>query len=103
MSPVIEVNALEISVPELNLHYELSRHPIQALGSIAGREFFFIAKHGQWDFEMANDLNELPSDVSGIPVFRVQSACSFAESLEDGQILDILKCCAQTYLATRRK
>jgi hypothetical protein len=43
--------------------------PVQALGAVNGREFYFRARHNEWTFEIARDSGSaLPSD-GGPPGF----------------------------------
>jgi hypothetical protein len=57
------------SVPDLGIEYDLwGEYPVQALGQIRGREFYFRAKHSEWEFEVADADGVLPSD-GGKPEF----------------------------------
>ena len=54
----------------LGLDYEICGHaPLQALGTVAGREFFFHARNDGWSFEVALENGDLPSDVGADAVF----------------------------------
>ena len=51
------------SVPDLGIEYDLwGQYPVQASGEIRGREFYFRAKHYEWEFEVADASGVLPSD-----------------------------------------
>ena len=57
------------SIPDLGIEYELwGAYPVQALGTIRGREFYFHAKYHEWEFEVADARGVLPSD-GGNPEF----------------------------------
>lgn len=54
----------------LQLEYEIwGSAPVQALGTVLGREFYFRSRHDEWSFEVALENGELPSDVGVEPVF----------------------------------
>jgi hypothetical protein len=36
--------------------------PVQALGTVLGRDLYFRARHNLWSFEIADHKGELPSD-----------------------------------------
>jgi hypothetical protein len=56
---------------QFGLKYELwGEAPVQALGTISGREFHFLSRHSEWEFEVANEQGKLPSDVREPPVFH---------------------------------
>ena len=55
----------------LGLAYEIwGAAPLQALGTVGDREFYFRARHTEWEFEVALENGDLPSDVGAEPVFR---------------------------------
>jgi hypothetical protein len=57
------------SVPDLGIEYNLwGEYPVQAMGEVRGREFYFRAKHDEWEFEVADASGVLPSD-GGKPEF----------------------------------
>ena len=84
----------------LKLEYEIDDGPpIQALGTIAGREFYFHSKHSNWSFEVANDLGDLPTDVGGESVFHLQSRHNNAGRMPLGEACEIVERCAEFFLA----
>ncbi len=47
----------------MQLEYELwGNEPVQALGTIAGKELYFHAKYDEWEFEVAHEGDKFPSD-----------------------------------------
>jgi hypothetical protein len=60
----------KVSDSLLQLDYEIwGEAPLQALGKIADREFYFRCRHNEWSFEVALENGDLPSDVGAKPVF----------------------------------
>ena len=63
-------------MPDLVLEYDdlnAGHGPLaQASGRVNGRGFSFRARHPTWEFEMANDAGDLPSDVGGNPILHVE-------------------------------
>jgi hypothetical protein len=63
-------NAEKISNALLQLNCEIwGNAPVQALGTVAGREFYFRARHTEWTFEVATDDGDLPTDIGAEAVF----------------------------------
>lgn len=92
-------NKRTIEINGAIVEYELSQPPpLQGSGRIAGREFYFIAKHSNWSFEVANDFGELPSDVGGNTVFTVQSRHNDAGFMPMDEASKIIEDCARLYL-----
>jgi hypothetical protein len=88
-----------VVVPELGLEYEVEgAAPVQALGTIRGREFYFRARHSNWTFEVANDLGELPTDVGGDALFYLQSRHNDASFLSLDEACVIIEHCAKSFL-----
>ncbi len=59
-----------VSDPLLQLNCEVWGYaPVQAIGTVAGREFYFRARHTEWTFEVATESGDLPSDIGVAPVF----------------------------------
>lgn len=88
---------------DLGLEYELfGQAPVQALGTLCGREFYFRSRHDEWTFEMADENGDLPSDRGGTTVFyrsEVQPDASYLPLYEAEQIISTL---AREYLASNR-
>jgi hypothetical protein len=58
-----ERNRLLVTVPELDAQFELwGSCPVQALGTILGRELYFRARHNGWSLDIADHAGNLPSD-----------------------------------------
>jgi hypothetical protein len=84
--------------PSIGLQGELSGpSPIQALGKILGRDFYFHAKHSQWVFEVADDLGNLPSDTGNEEVFTLKSRRKFAGELAPAEAIRVIHECARLF------
>lgn len=62
---IIEETDNFMSVADANQSVEFEiwgSAPVQALGSLSGREFYFRARHDGWSCEVADDCGQLPSD-----------------------------------------
>lgn len=54
---------LFVSAPECGAAFEVwGVCPVQALGTVRGRDLYFRARHGEWSFEVADSIGHLPSD-----------------------------------------
>jgi hypothetical protein len=54
---------LFVSAPEWHAEFEVSGAcPVQAVGTVCGRDLYFRARHGEWSFDVANRDGHLPSD-----------------------------------------
>lgn len=52
-----------VSAPEFDAEFEIFGNcPVQALGTVLGRELYFRARHVNWSFDIANAEGGLPSD-----------------------------------------
>lgn len=57
------LDRLIIAAPELDASFELyGQAPVQAFGSVLGRELYFRARHDAWSFEVAGSAGNLPLD-----------------------------------------
>ena len=69
-SLVVEVRAdpegldrLYVTAPEWDAEFEVyGACPVQALGTVRGRDLYFRARHGEWSFDIADTAGNLPSD-----------------------------------------
>ena len=89
---------------ELDLDYELTGpDPIQACGTLHGRTFFFIAKHSNWSFEVADELGNLPSDTGNNACCKMEGRRKLADdmSLQDTQ--QIIAACARLFADVVRR
>ena len=84
-------------VDDIDLEFSIDRQPIQALGTIGGRGFYFIAKHSSWSFEVADDCGSLPSDTGNNPVFRVEGRFPSVDDVPDGHVAMIVEHCARLF------
>lgn len=83
----------------LGLDYELTGSmPVQGVGTIGGREFYFRARHSNWEFEVADDLGNLPSDAGGNSVFHVSGRFRLADEMSAGDAVKIIAACARAWL-----
>jgi hypothetical protein len=85
-------------VAEAGLDYEISTLPLQALGTIHGRGFYFLAKHSNWSFEVEDDLGSLPSDTGGNPVFQVNGRYPHAGEMTTEEAARIIERCAALFI-----
>jgi hypothetical protein len=54
---------LFVEAPELDTQFEVyGSCPVQALGTVLGRDLFFHARHDGWTFDIADHAGNLPSD-----------------------------------------
>lgn len=54
---------LDADAPEWGARFEVwGAAPVQAFGTVLGRELYFRARHEQWSFEVADHLGRFPSD-----------------------------------------
>lgn len=54
---------LRCIAPEWDTEFEVyGACPVQAFGTVLGRELYFRARHGAWSFEVADSEGNLPSD-----------------------------------------
>ena len=57
------LDRLFVSAPEWDAEYEVfGACPVQALGTVRGRDLYFRARHGEWWFKVADRAGTLPSD-----------------------------------------
>ncbi len=88
-------------MPELGLVYELGGVvPVQAFGSIGGRDFYFCARHSNWTFEMADDLGQLSSDTGNNAVLSVEGRNRNAGYMPLDEASKIIEECTKLYLST---
>ena len=60
------LDRLVVEAPEYDARFEVwGACPVQALGSVLGRELYFRARHDAWTFEVADHRGLLPSDGYG--------------------------------------
>jgi hypothetical protein len=87
-----------IRVPALEVQYEIFGDlPIQALGVVRNREFYFRLRHGEWTFEVADERGDLMSDHDQKQVFYRQGKVSHVDSTSETAKAQIL-CCLEEYL-----
>lgn len=85
-----------IRVPALEVEYELFGDlPIQALGVVRGREFYYHLRHGEWTFEVADECGDLMSDHDQEPVFHRHGRVSYTDSTFETAKAQIQGCCME--------
>jgi hypothetical protein len=54
---------LRVTAQEYDASFEIYGDcPVQAFGTVGGRELYFRAKHENWSFDVADHAGNLPSD-----------------------------------------
>jgi hypothetical protein len=54
---------LRVDAPEFAAAFEVwGNCPIQAFGTVRGRDLYFRARHEQWSFDVADAAGNMPSD-----------------------------------------
>jgi hypothetical protein len=54
---------LFVEAPEYDARFEVEGScPVQALGTVLGRDLYFRARHDGWSFDVADHAGNLPSD-----------------------------------------
>ena len=90
------------SVPDLDIEYELwGEYPVQALGEIRGRDFYFRAKHSEWEFEVADADGVLPSD-GGEDEFVRRGKHPDASHMPHDEAASLIESFLREYAAVRR-
>lgn len=57
------LDSLRVVAPEWEAEFEVyGACPVQASGTVRGRDLYFRARHGEWTFEVADSAGHLPSD-----------------------------------------
>jgi hypothetical protein len=57
------LNRLFVTAPEWDAAFEVyGVCPVQASGTVRGRDLYFRARHGSWSFDVADSRGNLPSD-----------------------------------------
>ena len=86
------------ALPDLELEYELfGEAPVQAMGKVAGRDFYFRARHNHWEFEVAMEDGRFPSDLDLPPVFQREGKCRDASFMPTRDAHGIIERCAREY------
>jgi hypothetical protein len=72
--------------------------PVQAFGSVRGRELYFRARHSTWTFEIADHLGNLPSDgEAAADAFYREATFPNAGSMPKATAIQIIKQCLEDY------
>ena len=87
--------------PTLGLEYELfGVAPVQATGTVAGREFYFRARHDNWEFEVAKEDGQLGSDCDEEPVFLRTGHTENASFMDRGEAHRLIEACAAEFVGS---
>jgi hypothetical protein len=85
----------------LQLEFEVwGEAPVQAIGTMGGREFYFRSRHTGWTLEVANETGDLPTDVGMAPVFFREGQYDNASYMPLDKAVSIIKRCALEYITT---
>jgi hypothetical protein len=88
------------TISDLGVEYELwGEYPVQALGEIRGRDFYFHAKHYEWEFEIADAAGRLPSD-GGKPEFVRRGKHPNASYMPHDEAASLIDSFLREYAAT---
>lgn len=59
------LDRLEVTAPEYPAEFEVwGQCPVQATGTVRGKDLYFRARQNKWEFDIANDAGGMPSDGS---------------------------------------
>jgi hypothetical protein len=57
------LDRLFVSAPKFDAQFEIyGKCPVQAFGTVLGRDLYFRARHQDWSFDVADCQGNLPSD-----------------------------------------
>lgn len=95
----IEEPPLNYRNAELKLEFAVyGESPVQAFGTVAGRDLYFHARHDGWEFEIANERGELPTDVGDRDGFVRRGKVSNASYLPYSKAAALIEACVREYL-----
>lgn len=84
---------------ELELEVDIyGSSPVQAYGTVAGRDLYFRARHNDWEFEIANERGELPTDVGDRNGFVRRGKVKGASDLPYAEAAALIEACVREYL-----
>ncbi|MCI0456555.1 MAG: hypothetical protein L0Z62_06200 [Gemmataceae bacterium] len=96
---IVDSGLLRVSIPHLDVEYEVwGQAPVQALGTVLGREFYFRARHDCWSFEVADDQGRFPSDGGGVVGFTREGHHDSASYMPLDEACRIIEKCIQELL-----
>ncbi len=82
------------------IEFELfGQAPVQALGRLGTREFYFRARHQHWEFEVALEDGQLGSDLGREPVFLQRGQEPNAGYMTQERACELIRQCVQAYPA----
>ena len=95
----IEEPPLKYRNEELELEFAVyGESPVQAFGSVTGRDLYFHARHDGWELEIANERGELPTDVGDRNGFVRRGKVKGASDLPYAEAAALIEACVREYL-----
>jgi hypothetical protein len=90
---------LFVEAPEYDARFEVwGACPVQACGTVLGRELYFRARHGHWTFDVADHAGRLPSDgYRDSDGFFREGVLGNAISVPHEKVVTIIKQCLREY------
>jgi hypothetical protein len=84
---------------ELELEFDVcGSSPVQAFGTVAGRDLYFRARHNDWEFEIANEHGDLPTDVDDRNGFVRRGKIKGASDIPYAKAAALIEACVREYL-----
>jgi hypothetical protein len=90
---------LFVEAPEFDAEFEVwGESPVQALGTVLGRDLYFRARHNGWTFDVADHAGHLPSDgFSDSDGFYREGGYPNASWMPHRKAVNIIKQCLQEF------
>lgn len=97
------LKALRVVAPEFDAAFEIAGDcPVQAIGTVRGRDLYFRARNNNWSFDVADSAGNLPSDgYRNSDGFYREAAHPNACWLPHEEAVKIIVNCLQEYTACR--
>jgi hypothetical protein len=94
---------LTVTAPEHDASFEVwGNCPVQALGTVCGRDLYFRARHDGWTFDVADHAGNLPSDdFRGSDGFYREGEYPNAGWMPHREAVAIIEKCLREYTAGR--
>ena len=94
---------LFVEAPEYDAQFEVwGNCPIQALGTVGGRDLFFHARHDGWFFDVADHAGNLPSDgFMDSDGFYREGEYDYAGWMPHQEAVGIIERCLREYTGNR--
>jgi hypothetical protein len=96
---VTEPARIAVSDPVRSIEYEIyGSAPVQAFGTVAGRDIYFWARHRTWSLDIADHNGNLPSDgCADADSFYREGECENASYMPFEQAMQIIDRCLLEY------